>query len=118
MLLFQEHKAIPSHASARIQQWILTLSLVAYKYTFTTWSATADAMSELLLMDIIEMTPVPVEMIMTLDYLQEAPITSEQIQSWINQDQLLRQVVQFILQGLPALVVAITYILPDGSLII
>ena len=37
--LFQEHKAIPSHASARIQRWALTLA--AYEYTFTTRSTTA-----------------------------------------------------------------------------
>ena len=81
MLLFQEHKVIPSRASACIQRW--TLTLVAYKYTFTAWSTTthanADAMSRLLLTDIIKMTPVPAEMILTQDYLQEAPITDEQI---------------------------------------
>ena len=57
-------------------------------------------MSGLLLTDAIEMTPVPVEMILTLDYLQEAPIAGEQIQSWINQDQLFSQIVQLIQQGL------------------
>ena len=31
--LFQEYKPIPSHASARIQRWALTLA--AYEYTFT-----------------------------------------------------------------------------------
>ena len=81
MSLFQEHKAIPSHASACIQMWALTLA--AYEYTFTTRSTTAhanaDAMSRLPLIDTIEMTPVPAEMILTLDYLQEAPITDEQI---------------------------------------
>ena len=78
--LFQEHKAIPSHASAHIQRWALTLA--AYEYTFTTQSTTAhanaDPMSRLPLTDTIK-TPVPAEMILTLDYLQEAPITDEQI---------------------------------------
>ena len=103
MSLFQEHKAIPSHASARTQRWALTLA--AYEYTFTTQSTTAyanaDAMSRLPLTDTIEMTPVPAEMILTLDYLQEAPITDEQIRSWTNKDQLLSLVVQFIQQGWP-----------------
>ena len=77
--LFQERKAISSHASACIQRW--TLTLAAYKYTFTTHSTTAhandDAMSRLPLTDTIKMTPVPAEMILTIDYLQEAPITDE-----------------------------------------
>ena len=101
--LFQEHKAIPSHASACIQRWALTLA--AYEYTFTARSTTAhanaDAMSRLPLTDTIEMTPVPAEMILTLDYLQEASITDEQIRSWTNKDQLLSQVLQFIQQGWP-----------------
>ena len=88
--LFQEHKAIPSHASARIQRWALTLA--AYEYTFTTRSTTAhanaDAMSRLPLTDTIEMTPV-------------APITDEQIRSWTNKDELLSLVVQFTQQGWP-----------------
>ena len=72
--LCQEHKAITSHASAHIQRWALTLA--AYKHTLTAMSTTtlaiADAMRRLPLTDTIEMTPVPAEMILTLDYLQEA----------------------------------------------
>ena len=81
MSLFQEDKAIPNYASECIQRW--TLTLAAYEYTFTTRSTTAqanaNAMSRLPLTDTIKMTPVPAEMILTLDYLQEAPITDEQI---------------------------------------
>ena len=47
--LFNEHKAIPSHASARIQRWALTLA--AYEYTLvlrkTDAHANADALSRL-----------------------------------------------------------------------
>ena len=79
--LFQEHKSIPSHASACIQRWALTLA--AYEYTFTARSTTAhanaDALSRLPLTDTIETTPVPAEIILTLDCLQESPITDEQI---------------------------------------
>ena len=93
--LFQEHKATPSHASAHIQRWAPTLT--AYEYTFTTQNTTAhanaDAMSRLPLTDTIKMTPVPAEMILTLDYLQEAPITDEQLQSWTNKDQLLSHII-------------------------
>ena len=51
--------------------------------------------------DTIKMTPALAEMILTLDYLQEVPITDEQIGSWTNKDQLLSHVVQFIQQGWP-----------------
>ena len=65
-------------------------TLAAYEYTFTTQNTTAHAnavtMSRLLLTDTIKMTPVPAEMILTLDYLQEAPITDEKIRSWTNKD--------------------------------
>ena len=101
--LFQEHKTIPSHAFACIQRW--TLTLAAYKYTLTTQSTTAhanaDIMSRLPLTDTIKMTPVPAELILTIDYLQEASITDEQIRSWTNKDQLLSYVVQFIQKGWP-----------------
>ena len=40
-------------------------------------------------------TPVLAEMILTLDYLEEASITDEQIRLWTNKDQLLSHVVQF-----------------------
>ena len=79
--LFQEHKLIPSHASARIQRWALTLA--AYEYTFTARStmahANADALSRLPLTETIETTPVPAEMILTLECLHKCPITDEQI---------------------------------------
>ena len=85
--LFQEHKLIPSHASACIQRWVLTL--VAHKYTFTAHSTTAhanaDALSRLPLTETIETTSVPAEIILT-EYLQESPITDKQIQSWITKD--------------------------------
>ena len=68
-------------ASGRIQRWALTLA--AYEYTFmarsTTAHANADALSRLPLADTIQSTPVPAEMILTMNYLQETPITNEQI---------------------------------------
>ena len=40
-------------------------------------------------------------MILTLEYLQESPITDEQIRSWIHKDKVLNQVIQFIQQQWP-----------------
>ena len=99
--LFQEQKSIPSHALARIQRWALTLA--AYKYTFAARStAKADALSRLSLTKKIETTPAPAEMILTLECLQESPITDEQIRPWIPKDKVLSQVIQFIQQQWPA----------------
>ena len=101
--LFQEQKSIPSHASARIQRWALTLA--AYEYTFaarsTTAHANADALSRLPLTETIETTPAPAEMVLTLECLQESPITDEQIRSWIPKDKVLSQVIRFIQQQWP-----------------
>ena len=96
--LFQEQKSIPSHASARIQRWA-ALTLAAYEYTFaarsTTAHANADALSTLPLTETIETTPVPAEMVLTLECLKESPITDEQIRSWIPKDKVLSQLIQF-----------------------
>ena len=64
--LFQEHKAIPNHASACIQRWALTLA--AYEYTFTARSTTAHANADA--MSRLSLIPVPAEMILTLDYFK------------------------------------------------
>ena len=103
LTLLNESKAIPSHASARIQRWALTLA--AYEYTLVTRGtsahANADALSRLPLADTIQETPLPAEWILTLEQFQDTPVTSEQIRAWTLQNPLLSKVVHFIQQGWP-----------------
>ena len=79
--LLNENKPIPSHASARIQRWALTLA--AYEYALvsrrTNAHGNADALSRLPLVDTIQETPLPAEFILALEQLNDAPMTHEQI---------------------------------------
>ena len=67
LTLLNEGKTIPSHASARIQRWALTLT--AYEDTLVTRGTSAhnnaDALSRLPLADTIQDTPLPAELILT-----------------------------------------------------
>ena len=100
--LFNEHKAIPSHASARIQRWALTLA--AYEYTLvsrrTDTQANADALSRLPLAETMRETPIPAELILTLEQVQDMPVTDQQIKTWTIQDPL-NKMVHHIQQGWP-----------------
>ena len=101
--LFNEHKPIPSHASAHIQRWALTLA--AYEYTLvsrrTDAHANADAISRLPLSETTRETPVPAELISTLEQVQDMPVTDQQIKTWTIQDPLLNKVVRHIQLGWP-----------------
>ena len=44
-------------------------------------------------------TPLPVEMILLLEQLQESPVSAEQIQTWTSRDVLLSQVLGYVLSG-------------------
>ena len=70
LTLFNEKKAIPTQASARIQRWALTLAMYEYSLTFkrTTQHSNADALSRLPLPDTVK-TPLPLETILLLDFL-------------------------------------------------
>ena len=46
-------------------------------------------------------TPLPVEMILLLEQLQESPVSVEQIKTWTSRDVLLSQVLGYVLSGWP-----------------
>ena len=101
--LLNEHKAIPQQAANRIQRWAWILS--AYEYTIT-WRNTfqhvnADALSRLPLPEAPGHSPVPAELVLMMEQLQEAPITSTQIAAWTRRDTLMARVLQYVLQGWP-----------------
>ena len=77
---------IPSHSSARIQHWTLTLE--AYEYTLTAQKteahANADALSGLPLKESSSCTPVPAEMILEMNMLENCHVTSAQIKFWTS----------------------------------
>ena len=99
--LFDESKVVPAQASSRIQRW--TLSLASHQYTISFRSTTnhgnADAMSHLPLPNQPSNTPVPSELVLLIENLNEAPITSDQIAEWTQKDPILSRVMQHIMLG-------------------
>ena len=99
--LFNETRAIPTMASARIQRWALTLS--AYNYYIQhrpgKQLAKADLLSRLPLPDTITDPPLPGETILLMEELNTSSISTANIKTWTNQDPILSRVKQMILQG-------------------
>ena len=74
-----------------------------YEYTLvarrTDAHANADASSRLPLAETKKETAVPTELILTLEQVQDMPVTYQQIKTWTIQDPLLNKVVHHIQQG-------------------
>ena len=83
-MLFNEDKAVPAQASSRIQRWALLSA--SYEntivYRSTTKHSNADAMSRLPLPDKPKMTPVPTELVLMIEKLDEAPFSAKQMATW------------------------------------
>ena len=103
LTLFNERRAIPPQASARIQRWALTLS--AYEYTLacksTTEHSNADGLSRLPLDELPQITPQPAELVLSLQCLDDTPVTSKQIKHWTSRDPVFSQVLTLMQQGWP-----------------
>ena len=88
LTLFNESRVVPPQASGRIQRWALTLA--AYEYTLS-WRPTqqhenADAMSCLPLPEKPLETPLPAELVLLMEHLEESPVTATQIRMWTRRD--------------------------------
>ena len=101
--LFNEHRAIPAHVSARIQRWALTLAMYEYTIAFRPTKAhgNADAMSRLPLPVQPATVPQPPEMILLMERLEKSPVTAANVRTWTNTDPLMSRVCQFVLSGWP-----------------
>ncbi len=104
LTLFGEHHAVSSQASASIQRWALTLAMYEYTLIFRSTSnhGNADALSRLPLPEKPDNTPVPVELVLLAEMLQDSPVTATQIRLWTRRDPILSRVLQFIQLGWPA----------------
>ena len=98
--LFEEQRAIPTYASARIQRWALTLT--AYQYVLGFRTSAQNAMSRLPLPGPAKEPPIPAETVMLLDHLNASPVTAAQIRSWTTQDPLLARVLRLNQEGWPS----------------
>ena len=101
--LLQEHRAIPTTTSNRIQRWALTLSMYDYTISFkpSTTHSNADALSRLPIVCNQEDPPIPAETVLLLETMSESPVSVEQIRSWSSRNPVLSRVLQLILSGWP-----------------
>ena len=101
--LFNEQKLVPPQASARIQRW--ALKLAAYQYSIqcrsTTQHANADAMSRLPIPERLEGSSSLPELVLMVQHLQDAPITSRQIAHWTARDPTLSLILRCVQEGWP-----------------
>ena len=99
--LFDNTRAIPQLASARLQRWSLILS--AYDYTILYRSgekyANADSLSCLPLPERPSTTPQPADTILLTETPHTSPATAQQIRQWTDKDPLLSRVRTLVLQG-------------------
>ena len=91
--LFDETRQTPVLASARIQRWALTLANYQYRIQHRPGSqmANADALSRLPLEDVPETVPVPGDHVFLTQHLENALVTSANINSLTTIDAFLRQ---------------------------
>ena len=81
--LFGRSRAIPPMASARIQQWALTLSAYDYDINYKPGKdqASADLLSRLPLLEFPKETPIPADTVLLMESLQASPSNFTQIKS-------------------------------------
>ena len=99
--LFNEKKAIPQMASARIQRWALTLNAYNYNIAYKPGKqhCNADVLSRLPLETAPQDVPIPGDTIMLLETLQSSPVTAKLIKTWTNQDPTLSKVRDLVKRG-------------------
>ena len=78
--LFNEHKAIPAHASGRIQRWSLILAAYEYNIAFRYTSQHGNAgLSRLSLYTSHGEMPVPAETVLLMKHLNRPPLSALQV---------------------------------------
>ena len=102
--LFNEKKATPAMAAARIQRWALTLAAYNYtiKYKPGIEHGNADALSRLPLPIRPQTTPLLAETVRTMELLDSTPVGVKEIQEGTRTDVVLSQVVKFAQHGWPS----------------
>ena len=102
--LLKQNKLIPPMSSARMQRWALTLSNYQYALEYEPGSRIghADGLSCLPISQTPSEVPVPEEVVLALNMLDETLVTSDQIARWTLKDPVLVQVRQFVEQGWPS----------------
>ena len=101
--LLSADKAVPVQASGRIQRWAITLASFEYTLEFcsTFQQSNADALSRLPLPEKHIEVPVPAELVLLIQHLENATITVQKIRNWTLHDPVLARVSNYIKVGWP-----------------
>ena len=102
--LFKEYKPVPVMASARIQRWALLLGGYSYNLLYKPGKmhSNADALSRLPSSQQPTKIPDPPELVFSFSYLDQCPLSSQDIAKETRHDPLLSQVMQMVYNGWPA----------------
>ena len=78
--LFTGNKPVPVQASGRIQHWALTLASLEYTLEFrnTSQHSNADTLSRLPSPEAPTEVPIPAELVLLIQHLQETMVTASQ----------------------------------------
>ena len=102
--IYSDHKplqAILAMASARIQHWALLLSSYQYTVIYKPGSqmVNADVLSRLPLPETPESVPIPGEIVLLMQNLENSPVTFNHLRQWTTKDPTLSKVHRLLLQG-------------------
>ena len=106
MYLLGEHKPIPKIVSARVQRWALLLGAYSYALKYRPGSAVsnADALSRLPVSEAPNNIPVPPDIILNMDMLNQTPITADVIRTMSSKDPLISKIIYYVDHGWPWMV--------------
>ena len=101
--LLGEGKAIPQHASPRVQRWAITLAGYDYKLVYKKGSlnGNADCLSRLPLPVAPSTVPIPPEIHRVVQQV-DATLSLVQIRAWTQKDPVLSRVYEYVMTGWPA----------------
>ena len=101
--LLDGSRNISPQATARIQRWALTLAAYEYslKHKTSEKHANADALSRLPVKCSYSEVPIPAEMVLLMEQIDNIPVTSDMIKAWTRRDPVLARVLQFVVSGWP-----------------
>ena len=90
-------------SSPRVQHWAVTLAGYTYDLVYQQGvnHGNANCMSRLPAPGILEESPVPADVVLTLEQLDTTIITSAMVREWTRKDPVLAQVVRLLEEGWP-----------------
>ena len=97
------NRPISPQVSGRIQRWALKLQMYEYTLIFrsTAQHGNADALSRLPLPEPPSEVPLPAELVLLTEYLENSPVTAAQIKNWTLKNPQLAKVLHYIQEGWP-----------------